>query len=141
MLLHRAGRGEEELIAAGAVAGATCRIFGNLLCALALGRWRSAHHRPRRRWSLPITARLRLAALLAVGAGAITAGGAPTPPAAGRLLTGGAAITGLRPGRPKPTLTALEQTAATAEGLSGRWVQEGLTRAAGVGKVKGAHGG
>jgi len=139
MLLHRAWRGDEELIAAGAVARATRRIFGNLTCALALGGWPVADHRPRR-LPLPITPTLPLPALFAVGAGAITAGGPPAAPAPGRLLTGGTAIAGLRPGWPKPTLTALEQTAAATERLAARWAQEVLTRTAVVGKVKGAHG-
>lgn len=140
MLLDRAWREDEELIAAGAVARATRRIFRNWGCALALGRWRAADCQGRLRLPLPITPTLPLPTLFAVGAGAITAGSAPTAPVPGRLLTGRTAIARLRPRRPKPTLTALQQTAAAAERLRAGVTQEALTRTVVVGKVKGAHG-
>src|SRR4051812_6588982 len=112
MLLRRARHHDEELVAAGTVTGATRRIFGNFTCALALGRWRVTDLRGRRLPTLPITPTLRLPTLLAVGAGAITAGGSPAPPVPCRLLTGRTAIARLRPGGTKPALTAFQQTAA-----------------------------
>jgi hypothetical protein len=90
--------------------------------------------------TLPITPTLRLPTLLAVGAGAITTGGPPAPPALRRLLTGGTAIACLRTQRAKPAFTALQQTAATAERRPAGVAEESLTGTALAGKVKGAHG-
>src|SRR5437867_1507295 len=108
MLVRRARRPDEEPVAAGAVTRTARRIFGNAVCALALGRWRAAKLRDGRLLTLPITPTLRLPTLLAVRAGAITPGGPPASPAPRRLLTGRTAIACLRARRTKPAFTALQ---------------------------------
>ena len=140
MLLRRARRQDEELVAAGAVTGTARKIFGNFPCALALGRWRAADLRGRRLLTLPITPTLRPPTLLAVGTGSITPGRPPAPPVSGGLLTGGTAIARLRTSRTEPALTPFQQTAAAAKRLPAGVAEEPLTRTAVAGKVKGAHG-
>jgi hypothetical protein len=139
MLLGRARRQDEELIAAGAVARAIRRIFGNGCWALALG-WRATAHGGQLLSALTIATALRLPTPFAVRAGAITPARSPAPPAPRRLLTGGAAIARLRTEGTEPTLTALQETTAAAERLFAGMARKSLTATAVAGTVKRAHG-
>jgi hypothetical protein len=140
MLVGRAGRGHEELVAARTVARTLARIFRSPSWALALG-WR-------RRGScgqlaLPpthaVAPALLPAALLTLGAGAVALAGPPTPPPAGRLPTAHAAIATLRPPGPEPAFATLEQATPAAVG-TGAAEPASLTRPRKVGKLLGAHG-
>ena len=87
MLVGRAWRWDKELVATGAVAGASRKILRNCGWALALGR-----RRVRDGQGAALTALLAIAltletpALLTVIAGAVTLSGPPAPPAPGRPL-------------------------------------------------------
>ena len=130
MLVGGAGRGHEQLVTARTVARALAGIFRSRGWALALGRRRLGRGR---QLALPltraVTLTLRAATFLAVAAGAVALAGPPPPPAAGRLLTGHAAI----------AFAALEQAAPAAVGTVSA---EGssLTCSRKVEKLLGAHG-
>jgi hypothetical protein len=140
MLVWRAGRGHEELVAARTVARTLARICRSRCWALALD-WQ-------RRGSCgqlavpPLRAvppALLPAAFLTLGAGAVALAGPPTPPPAGRLPTAHAAIATLRVRGPEPAFATLEQAPAAAVGAVPA-ERASLTRPRKVGKLLGAHG-
>ena len=140
MLVGGAGRGHEQLVAAGTVARALARIFRSRGWALALGRRRVGRGG---QLSLALTRAVTLTLLpatcLAVPAGAVALASPPTPPAAGRLLTGHAAIATLRVRGLEPAFTALEQAPpATVGTVSAE--RAFLTSPRKLGKLLRAHG-
>jgi hypothetical protein len=110
MLVGGTRRGHEELVAAGPIARPLAGIFRSTGWALALGR-RQISRSGQLALALTHTVPLALlpATFLAVPAGAIALASPPTPPAAGRFLTGHAAIATLRARWPEPAFTVLEQ--------------------------------
>ena|ERR1700730_2782333 len=140
MLVGGARRGHEQLVAARTVARALAGICRGRGWALALG-WRRVGRG--RQLALPlthaVTLTLRAAPFLAVLAGAVALAGPPTPPAAGRLLTGHAAIATLRARGPEPAFAALEQAAPAAVGTVSA-ERASLTRPRKVEKLLRAHG-
>jgi hypothetical protein len=140
MLVGGAGRGHEELVAAGTVAGPLVGIFPSSGWALALGRRRIGR---RGQLALALTRAVTLTLLaapfLAVLAGAVASAGPPTLPPAGRLLTAHAAIATLRARGPKPAFTVLEQAPPAAVGTAAA-ERAFLTWPRKAGKLRRAHG-
>jgi hypothetical protein len=128
MLQGRTQGHNEELVAAGAVAGTVPGIVRIVGWALALGGWPGSGAILPLLLALSVVLALVAAALLALDAGTVTLGSPPAPPAACLPLTGRRTVACLGPGRDEPAFTALEQTAArtrrvwpgAAESLTGR---------------------
>ena len=125
------------MVATGAVAGASRRIWCQGGWALALGRGRRGG--PDTAPALAIALALGLSALLAVVGAAVTPGGPPAPPVTRRLTAGVGAVTGLGPGGPEPAFAALEQAAAAAVGTAADRPAS-LTGTVAAGILRWAHG-